>query len=147
MRTIIKYQADDGTEWAEAEAAHQRDRLIADVREATAGILKPRPETGSFRGYIKQDPARVLQYKAALLRLAQREIPDYVMNEHVADPSSVSNNSILVRILDEGGTTRPIAQAWWRLQTIDDEGREWEQPYYAINPGKGDQVEWQEGQR
>lgn len=145
MKRIVKYQADDGTEWPEAEAAQKRDQLIADVRDATAGVLKPRPEISHFRGYVRQDPARVLQYKAALLRLAHRELPNLVTEADAANPAGMHNNSIIIRYLDDcGREAKPIAQAWWRLQCIDEEGREWEQPYYALNPGKGEQVEWRE---
>lgn len=42
------------------------------------------------------------------------------------------------RYFDDGGHNC-LYEAWSRLRCIDEKGREWGQPYYALNPEKGEQ--------
>ncbi len=47
----------------------------------------------------------------------------------------VHPSNIASRFIDDSDCT-PLKSAWWRLQCIDDKYREFNQPFYALNPDK-----------
>lgn len=143
MKTVIRYKADDGTEWTDEASCLKRDALIAAVADATAGLLMPRPDAIEFdngHGFVRHSLADVRRYKVALLTLAQRELPSFAGPTQLgADPDQIHPMGIVCRWLDE--CSPPIARAWHRLMCIDSEGREWGQPYYAMHPEHGEAFE------
>jgi hypothetical protein len=132
-RAVTMFRSDDGVLWETDAQAVDRNTIIAACADAI-GRLKPRPE--SFEGYVQQDPVTVLAAKATILKIADR---DGHLSKHwdIADPAKVASRGIIWRVIDEMSDS-PIAKAWWRFTCMDDECREWEQPYFAINPGTGE---------
>lgn len=133
MRIVTHYQANDGTLWDVAEQAEKRDALVARIERAKA-LLTPRPSDVRFEnghGYVQQDPARVRLCKIDLLTIAS-ELSSYDVfrsNPDLVNP----RGSIAGRIIDD--MDHPVLyNAWYRLMCMDDEYREWGQPYYATHP-------------
>jgi hypothetical protein len=141
MKPITMYEAVDGSRHDTEEKARRRDILVDDVNVALAGLVpKPDDPTCSFangHGYVQQSPASVRECKRQLMAIAKHTIGGY---EHVwdADPDDVHPMGVAGRIIDDSGH-RPLYVAWSRLMCIDADAREWGQPYYALNPGKGEQ--------
>lgn len=63
----------------------------------------------------------------AIVDLAWRETGHGVFQHPAAD---IHPFSVAGRVLDSG----PLSRAWWRFMCIDEQWREWEQPYFARNP-------------
>ncbi len=119
MTPITKYQANDGSVWSTELDAVRRDSDILLVA-AIIKPLKPQPSS-SFDGYIQQDRETVLKVKGELMK--------------IKDPSEVHPMSYAGRAIDDIGG--PLSLAWYRIMCTDEKYREWEQPYYAMNPGTG----------
>ncbi len=134
MKPVTRLQANDGTEWATEREATIRDALLDEIKQATSLLLTP---VGNRRGYVQQDPARVLAFKVRLIEIGHKH--GILGTDVLAEASRVHPHSIVGRYIDDSGC-RPIGDAWTRLMCIDEQGREWEQPYYALNPGKGPDV-------
>lgn len=140
MKAVQRYKAEDGTEFATADEAIRRDQLLADIAFALLPIGE-QPERGfsNGEGYIQHEAEAVLRVKSELVRLARRELRgDFPILR--VPPAEIHNHSFMGRLLDE--CSRPLYRAWWRLMCIDEQHREWGQPYFALNPDKGVQREW-----
>ena len=75
MEAIIKYKANDGSEWNNAEKATERDNLISTV-DGIMSALYPVPNDTNFangHGYIQQDAKALANVKADLFHVANTE--------------------------------------------------------------------------
>ncbi len=134
MKQITKYEANDGSQWDAIDKAVERDTLLLVIAE-TDRLLKPRPE-GSFEGYVQQDKQNVMDYKRVLMRIAKKycyggsdsSIWDLPVEQ--LHPSSIAG-----RFIDDSDCN-PLQGAWYRLRCTDDKYREFNQPFYVLNPDK-----------
>ena len=142
-KQITMYEANDGTRFGSLAAAEAHDAVGARVNEIMAAL--PDPPKGDFgneqRGYWQQNPTTVLAVRVALVELAvELEVCNGWFNSHIEEsggkPEDFHQHGIAGRIMSEGAP-RPLDRAWSRLMRIDDRGREWEQPFFAINSDKG----------
>lgn len=148
MKTIARFVADDGREFKTAEACGEYEsqcREIADLADTL--MLKPRPEGTDFAnggGFIPQSPVQMMEFKRGLVEIAKRLYPETEVFRHepVEDTHPMSSAG---RALSDGHH-KPLYSAWYRLMCTDEQGREWGQPYFALNPDKGDQHEYAQAQ-
>jgi hypothetical protein len=98
MRSITKFEANDGSEWNTAEKALERDTLLVVCKDIDY-LLKPRPFNDGFDGYIQQDREAVMDYKRRCLSIAKR----YCGDDAVWDmkPEDVHPRSIAGRFIDD----------------------------------------------
>ncbi len=133
MRRIDVFEAKDGSRWDVEADGFTREKLIDDVDRIMAQLV-PQPPSFS-QGYIQQDPVAVLVVKGALLKLADKD--GLLSNTwNIADAAKVTANGIVGRVISE--CDGPIRRAWDRMCCTDNRGREWEQPYFALNEGTGE---------
>lgn len=142
-KAVTMYEANDGTRFSSLAAAESHDAVEARVRAIMAAL--PDPPAGDFgnerRGYWQQNPTAVLAARVALVELAlEFEVCNGWFNSAVEEdghrPADFHPLGVAGRVMSEGAPA-PLDRAWRRLCRIDDRGREWEQPYFAINPDKG----------
>jgi hypothetical protein len=128
MEAITKYKARDGSEWASEAEARATENLLDVVDEIMAPLGPPvsvRPEE-----YVQHNAGTVLAARAAIVKLCAKRLPGFPIFHH--EPAEeVSPFSVAGRILDDIGG--PLSVAWCRFMKIDDQGREWEQPYFVLN--------------
>lgn len=138
MYTKTKYVAKDGSEWENEEGALNRENLIDEVNKIMQE-LKPTPTKLNWKGYIQQNPSVVESVKRKLYNIANRDgilkwWLDYQKTEHGNTDESLikCHPSWFCRMLD--GSHTPLDKAYSRLWCIDDNCREYNQPYYALHP-------------
>ena len=145
METVTRYKAEDGSEWQLREDAEKRDAMVKECNSAMA-YLKDQPDDLNWEGYIQQDYAAIESVKACLFQIANQDgvlkwwIDDQKNTHGKTQNQFIFNThpSWFGRMLDGGHG--PLAKAYHRLCCIDDQNREWNQLYFAINPSKGKQV-------
>lgn len=142
MKTVTRYQADDGSLWADEAKARERDDLSRAVALAMAplGPLFKNESGCDFAnglGYVRHDPGTVRAVKGALILLSHPVI-GYWLDEQAAKGVDLLavHPSWFCRVIDH--YSDPLAKAWSRLWCIDEQGREWGQPYYADHPGEAE---------
>ena len=145
MHKVIKWKANDGSEWNSQTEAVTRESMIAMVNKAM-GVLKTKPVDCNFEGYIQQDKESMMKCKRLLYDIANTEgILKYWLDKQKKD--HYKTDQILIenchpswfgRML--GGGHQPLSNAYGRLCCIDDEFKEWNQPYFAMNPGTGKKI-------
>lgn len=136
-KKITMYEANDGTRFDCLDRAREHDALCSEVAKVLER-LQPVPADdfgNSQRGYVQQDPVLVLDVKVRLVEIAAG-IGMRWFKEHLDEAADIHPMSAAGRFMDDGAP-EPLARAWGRLQRIDDKGREWEQPYFALNPEEG----------
>jgi hypothetical protein len=122
-----------------------RENMIGAVAGAI-NTLKNRPSDPNFEGYIQQDEEQVMECKKLLFSIANTEgvlkwwIDKQIKNRGKTNCDLIKNchPSWFGRMLDGGH--QPLNQAYHRLCCLDDKFREWNQPYFAMNPGTGKRV-------
>lgn len=72
MERVVRFKANDGTEWALREQALERDSLTVRCDSAMRK-LKPTPDDPNWEGFIQQDPDVVLRVKGELFAIANVE--------------------------------------------------------------------------
>ena len=144
MKTVTRYEASDGSIWSSVRDAEFRERLIEDVKAAMSG-LKPYPSESNWNGYVQQCPNAVQLCKEKLHRIANVEgVLKWWFDSQKVDHGKTDKDLIAchpswpARMLE--GSHGPLSSAYHRLMRIDDSSREWNQPYYADNPGTGKDV-------
>lgn len=88
-------------------------------------------DTTSFAnggGYIQHDPEKVKQAKENLLVYSNRRFKTNYGFDFIG------------RVMQDSGLI-VMYNLWHRLSCVDKYGREWGQPYYAIHPKEGKQVQ------
>lgn len=126
---LTKYEAEDGALFDSEIECTKHERLVKELK----AIMKPlgkKPKDPGCRfangdGYIQHDLEDVEKAKQDLLNLFNRGQKEKM------------GFSYLGRYLNDNMS--PAYDEWLRLYSVDVHGREWGQPFYAQNPGKGKQ--------
>jgi len=132
MKPVTVYQAVDGSQHSDEVAALARDRICKRV-DVAMSPLGPRydDQTCSYangEGYVQHSNDVVDSVRESLCEMA----------EDVTGSKHAGHWSWWMRFLD--GQCPPLERAMSRLYCIDQFGREWGQPYYALNPYNGKPV-------
>lgn len=135
MNEITQYKADDGSIWAKSEDAAKRDAEHAKMETVMRplGARYDDPRNCDYQngdGYVQHDPDTVRRVKTALIELSRPLLPTG-WAERQTKPLVEIGADWFNRFIDDSG---PVSRAWSRLNTIDGQGREWGQPYYATHP-------------
>lgn len=148
MEQVIKYKANDGSEWTTAEKARERDVLFA-ACEAAMGELKHVPSDMRCGWYVQQDLEALRRTKQRLFDIAntskgilKRWIDQQMQNHSKTEYQMVHevHVSLYSQMLDEDDG--PLCSAYHRLRCIDDQCREWNQPYYVDNIPESPKCVW-----
>lgn len=141
--TVVQYISDDGRVFTSESAALQWETNVAVVKEIE-DILGPRPDLPHGGGYWQHTRETVRRFWGAVLKAslgvfnAYPELQAQIKAAIDTDPSSVHPGSIAGRIMDDTGS--PLQSLWSRMMCIDPQYREWDQPYFALNPGRGEDI-------
>jgi hypothetical protein len=140
MKQIIKWQADDGREFQEETECKAYESLCGEVASIMA-TFPAHPKNDGCRfanghGFIQLSEVVVKEVRNKLLDLISGEI-NHRWVEESRDMSV--HPSYVARLVGETGL-RPLYNAWNRITCVDDQWREWGQPYYASHPDQGDQL-------
>lgn len=146
MKQIAKWKADDGAEFNDEAACAAYESLCAEVAGVMAR-LPPRPDDAGCRfsnghGYLKHDPVVWLGVQRDIARIGRRSFTDECATRHfnfVIDGDKPLGHTMIGRFIDDG-CPRPVYRAWSRLMCVDQEYREWGQPYYALHPDQAEHV-------
>ncbi|HEU4662507.1 MAG TPA: hypothetical protein VFS55_00605 [Dokdonella sp.] len=145
MKTVTRYQSDDGLFFETEVACRKHEALVARVAEILAR-LRPVPTTTEFangEGFVQQDRDTFLGVQRELSALARIAHEDRGFDRHfdyVDTADHPCGGSFIGRLLDDGGPAA-VRAGWSRLMCTDPYFREWGQPYYAANPTTGMQVD------
>jgi hypothetical protein len=131
--TIQKYIANDGAEFYNEGKCLKYEAELRLVLAITDRLSSVNINHGEW-----------YQHDRNTLREVKRSLFEIVVSKHGEsfpewkkwDAEDVHPCSVVGRVLDDSGRS-PVAKAWCRLQRINfDNGREYDQPYYANNPHK-----------
>lgn len=133
MKTLTKYQANDGSEWDTAEEAQKRDELHAKVEAAMAPLGDVPEAVEKGKGWLQHDMETVNVAKDRILDICREE----GFNKHFPAFNNPGRDchplSIIGRVLNDNGG--PLDRAWSRFARIDEQGREHQQCYFAYTGG------------
>lgn len=138
MKTITKFVAEDGTEFKTESACKKHETLLVKVEKVNRLLRRAKDSSCEFSnggGYIQHTSEEVTNFKSKLVKLCK------VYSKHEVFRQSlefIHPGGLGGRIL-EGS---PIYSIWMRLYCVDSQNREWGQPYYALHPTEGKQIEW-----
>lgn len=132
MKAITIYVADDGSEHDSKSSAEKRDTLHRKVAKAMYPLHVPVGDSISIeagKGWYQHNAATVVACRDAILDLCCAEglAKDFPVFKHRG--VSVHPLSIIGRIL--GDMDGPLDDAWRRFCCIDQNGREFDQAYFA----------------
>lgn len=128
MKQLTKYQANDGTLFDSLADAVLRDRLMS--RCATIARHLPEPPRDSHER-VEHNVAQLSAYRREVVELCRELYPGESVFEHA--PEEIHPMSYAGRFLSEAAP-RCVNDLWWRLSCCNGVF-EYEQPYFAMNPG------------
>lgn len=129
MKTVTKYESIDGALFDTADDAARRDAL--EIRLASLEApLGPRCESGQRKRHA---PDVYRAFRVGLVEIAREWHPREPVFQH--DPMQIHPFSFAGRYLDDAGPPQ-LRRRWGRLMCMTDDGVEYEQPFYALHPGK-----------
>lgn len=137
MKTVSRYIADDGSEFATAESCQKYELLCAKV-SALMSLLEPIPDLPSCSfangaGYIKHNPAIAKQVKAGLLAAGNEIMSHKLFLDADAHPSYAG------RLIDDM-SEKCLRNAWHRFMCMTPDFLEYGQPYFANHPSEAKDV-------
>lgn len=142
MKYVVQYQANDGSLFDSYEKATERDQELIVIEEITKACLKPVPKECNWKGYVQQHGPAVLDYKRTLMRIARTHAfgvskeCDCIWD---MDPSVVHARGIAGRYIDDSGHVL-LNRAWHRLMCMDEDFREYNQPFYVTHKSEAGEV-------
>lgn len=139
MKKVERYQAIDDSIFEKAEEAIAHDEYQAKIFDVS-NMLPPLPKEddcnfANGHGFIQHDKEVFNKYKSAILELGGLRVHSE-MTEWAKTPDEVPNMGITGRYFDDGDPE--LYRLWGRVMCTDSDYREWGQPYFALNPGKGE---------
>jgi len=125
MKTVQKYQTEDGRVFNTEEEAGAHETLVGRVTEITSALGLKSDEITNGAGYVQHDPTLVGKIKDSFFLLALEEQGQSAkdMDIHWLGRYLSDSNSYLYGI-------------WDRLECIDELGREFDQQFYRNHPHK-----------
>ncbi len=138
MKAITVYKSIDGSRRDTPEQALERDVLCALIAAAMIPLGKIPSGTnfGNGEGYIRHSDVIVEQVKVSLIGLSRPLLEEWMSTQKKQNLMD-RHPSWFVRMLDD--RAEPLERAWTRLWCIDNQFREWGQPYYANHPNEAKQ--------
>ena len=128
MRAITKFVSIDGAEFDTQRAAEDRDALVLRCREIAA-MIGPHP----YRSGERVKHPKLDEYRAAVVGLYRDLFPRAAIFQQPA--KEIHPFSFAGRFLYDCAP-RPVSDLWHRLMCVGDDGYEYEQPFFALNPDK-----------
>ena len=138
MEKVTKFKAVDGTEFSKENDCVKYELLIKRVERIMSVLPQtPKNDNCSFAnggGYIQHDKTIIRHTKVQLLEL-MKEYIDHKWIQDTIDNENV-HSSYVGRLVSDYNI-KPLNDAWYRFMCIDEDNREWGQPYFANYPVKG----------
>jgi len=128
MKTQTISVADDGSRFDTEAACIEYEALCRKVREAISP-LGPELEITSM-SYWQHNPEDVKQAWENFYDICKTELGGSIKWLHQKSAHEVHPASYLGRVLSESGK-KCLSDAGYRFHTIDTEGREFDQPFWA----------------
>lgn len=136
MKAVTRYKTNDGSLFDDEDKAIAHEALC-DKIDAVMAPLPPVPEeVERGKGWAQHDPEKVLTARDGILDICREQKLDEHYPVFKNRGRDVHPMSVVGRILDDVGG--PLNRAWSRFCRIDDQGREHQQPYFAINKPDSD---------
>lgn len=141
MKSITKYVADDGNEFASEADCRQYEAMCEQVQRAIGRLARKPDLTGrefeNGGGYLQHDPNTVTEVRAELLRVANAAMPHRWFEQSLADPTA--NPSWVGHLIGKMGYLC-LWKAWDRISCTRSDGREYGHPYFAAHPDEAKNV-------
>ena len=131
MKRVIRYKTSDGKLFKSKKNAQKHEQIVEDAESAIRLILPKRFDTLAFtngEGFLKVGEVVRQEFYARCYQHFDK------FHELGSLPFQGAG-----RILQDSGS--PSYQLWEVAQRIDSQNRLWGQPYFAINPKAGKQVQ------
>jgi hypothetical protein len=146
VKAITVYEAADGARFDKETECIAYEDLCLEVGSIMEK-LKPRPDDAGCNfsngtGFRQHSKESFLDAQRSLVKIARRFFNDKYSTPHFDHAEAAVfpvGHTMVSRFINEG-CPRPVDRAWHRLGCFDKQFREWGQPYYAMNPDKGEQV-------
>ena len=146
MRTLTIYEASDGSRHETEVSCLKYEAVIKEVADVMSK-LRPRPSDdgcafSNGHGYLQHPKDAFLGAQRELLRIARRSFRADEFREHF-EHALQADAPVGLRFVSRAISEccpAPVDGAWRRLCCVDQQFREWGQPYYALNPDKGERV-------
>jgi hypothetical protein len=132
MKSLTIYTAEDGSRFDKEADCLMYESLCARVKLALAPLGREH-DIASIT-YWQHDPADVRQAWAAFIGICREEFGDSLEWLHTKKPEEIHPASYIGRLLSEDGR-KCLSHAGYRFHTIDPEGREFDQPFWAYHRG------------
>jgi len=144
MKTVTKYKAVDGSEFTSKADCLLHERLL-NQQDSILNQLAKLPEDdgcefANGKGYFQYDVVFIDNLKMQLLKLIEintewDDLKIAVQNQRL----NLKVMGILGRYLDDSDSV--FRRAYYRLfGNVDEQGREWGQMFYRLNPEKAEQI-------
>lgn len=138
MQVIIKYKAVDGVEHHTERECLDYELELNLIKDAF-GKLKPTPKEREHYNmfnsgdYIQQDVEKVRKVRFFVLKTLSRHTDHKWINQTIEQDLFGLDLQGVGRLSDDVGI-KFLKEAIYRLMCITKEGKEYNQPYYTINP-------------
>lgn len=132
MKAIQKYQAFDGVELADADKCLDYEALCLEIH----ALMTPWADvTIAGAEFVQQDKYVIIPIQRAMVDIFERLHWKDHHTEWARNADIPAGMSLIGRYVDDSGFN-PERRVWGRIQRLDQNFREYEQPYYAIQADK-----------
>jgi hypothetical protein len=125
MKTVQRYQTEDGRVFNTEEEAAAHETLVGRVNEITSALGSKSDEIRNGAGYVQHDPVITEKIRDSFYKLAleeqgqsEKDISLHWLGRYLSDSDSY------------------LYGMWNRLACIDELGREFDQQFFRNNPHK-----------
>jgi hypothetical protein len=139
MKTKIKYIAKDETEFNTESEVIEHEYLLDQIIliENTYLNGSQNQKVKDNQGYYQHSKTNLSKGWEEVIK-SSRPLFKGLDNLYNTPTENIHPLGFGGRVISDCGG--PLNKIWWRFSCIDDKGREWQQPYFALNPGTGTEV-------
>lgn len=131
MKKITIYQCEDGTRFDTEAEALKYESYIARAKKIESHLISIGRDL-YYNEYIQQDPDALRKAKYDFLTLVAERIPEW-KDWAIECRDGIRHISHIGRVIDDYGI-KWMRHLYFRFACIDEDGREYQQPYYANHP-------------
>lgn len=136
---FTKFVADDNREFDTELEAAQHNVLLAKIKSIEKLLGGPQnKKVADNKGYYQHTQTNISKAWGLVIELSRPYFKSYENLKNLP-ADQIHPMGLGGRIISECADDT-INKMWWRFSCIDKEGREWQQPYFALNTGTGTQT-------
>jgi hypothetical protein len=138
MEQVTKFKAVDGKLFDTEHECCKYELMLSSI-DLAMSLLCPRPDDSNFingEGYVQQEKEKVETAMREIVKISGIDLKDFDSIGNFNENPFSYRDSAIGMTFNEITATTVYYREWYRFMCMDNDYREWGEPYYSRYPEK-----------